>query len=72
MSPRIRGKDLALSCHGRRKQRTTAAKEEVTVAVKGAQGERGQKHKWPVEGTRDPGPHTYTSMEDQRADPAKK
>jgi hypothetical protein len=33
--------------------------------LKGEQGERGQKRKWPVGGTRDPGPHTYTPMEGQ-------
>jgi hypothetical protein len=34
-SPRVRGKDLALARHGRRKQCAAAAEEEVTAAVEG-------------------------------------
>jgi hypothetical protein len=34
MSPRIHGKDLALSRHGRQKWRAAVAEEEVTTVVK--------------------------------------
>jgi hypothetical protein len=40
--------------------------------LKGTQGERGQNANSVWGGTRNLGPHTYTPMEDQRVDPAKR